>query len=114
MLNLITKFNLLVFLIIISLFVSCTNKNQEKIKSGPEIYITSPNVNDSYNTGSLIEIIALVADNINEVHDVTIKIKLIFQITKQTKFSMIIFIIQSLKLTHHSLLFLIQIILLKY
>lgn len=75
MLNLITKFNLLVFLIIISLFVSCINKNQEKIKSGPEIYITSPNVNDSYNTGSLIEIIALVADNINEVHDVTIKIK---------------------------------------
>ncbi len=75
MLHLITKFNFLKFLFTISLFFSCINKNQEKVKLGPEIYITSPNINDSYKVGSSIEIIALVADNKNEVHDVTIKIK---------------------------------------
>ena len=73
--NLIKKNIFFIFLFTVSLFVSCVNKNQEKIIKGPEIYITSPIDNDSYKIGSSIEIIALVADNKNEVHDITIKIK---------------------------------------
>ena len=62
-----------IFLSIIFFFCGCLNKPNDEIKSGPEIYLSSPLNNDTLiNESNLF--LSLIVGDINGVHDVDISI----------------------------------------
>jgi len=62
-----------IFLSIIFFFCGCLNKPNDEIKSGPEIYLSSPLNNDTLiNESNLF--LSLIIGDINGVHDVDISI----------------------------------------
>ena len=62
-----------IFLPIIFFFCGCLNKPNDEIKSGPEIYLSSPLNNDTLINDSNLFLNLIVGD-INGVHDVDISI----------------------------------------
>ena len=62
-----------IFLSIILFFCGCLNKANDEIKSGPEIYLSSPLNNDTIINDSNLFLNLIVGD-INGVHDVDISI----------------------------------------
>ena len=63
----------LIFLSVIFFFYGCLNKPNDKIKSGPEIYLSSPLENDTLINDSNLFLNLIVGD-INGIHDVDISI----------------------------------------
>ena len=64
---------ILIFLSVIFFFYGCLNKPNEEIKSGPEIYLSSPLNNDTLINDSNLFLNLIVGD-INGIHDVDISI----------------------------------------
>ena len=67
------KNKLLIFLSVIFFFCGCFNKSNDKIKSGPEIYLSSPLNNDTLVNDSNL-FLSLIVGDINGIHDVDISI----------------------------------------
>lgn len=64
---------ILIFLSVIFFFYGCLNKPNDEIKSGPEIYLSSPLNNDTLINDSNLFLNLIVGD-INGIHDVDISI----------------------------------------
>ena len=67
------KNKVLIFLPVIFFFCGCFNKSNDKIKSGPEIYLSSPLNNDTLVNDSNL-FLSLIVGDINGIHDVDISI----------------------------------------